>query len=272
MKCFKLIALVFICFSSNPAFGQDLRFLPVERHVAPNIITSEVIGFGLIGQHLYLPGADGYSIYRYDRIKREIDLSVSGRGGGPNEFTTEIQLVYSLPDRLMVIQKGGAVKYFNSNLRYISRTSISYGINDISKLGDDEGLYLGCVVSMADFADAGSMHHLAVLKIGDRIEYDFKKFDLKTTTENIWLQRCYHANNGTLIAAGRVADNKVYYFNKSGEFLKEVAFTSAFKHEFSGSPPGASEIYSKYGIKDTRLPKTGLLKKIFMDSRYTVVQ
>lgn len=259
MKLFILFSLIFASALTHVSIGQDLRFQLVERHVVPNVIPSEYVSFGLIQQYLYLPGVDGYSIYRYDRIKREIDLSVSGRGGGPNEFTSQIQAIHSLKDRLMVVQTRGSVKFLNTSLRYLSRTITTNNIHDISKLDTEEGLYLGCIVSMADFAETGSMHHLAVLNVGDRIDFDLNTFDLITTTENIWLQRCFHANNGSLIAAGRVADNKVYYFEKSGELLKEVAFTSAVIHEFSGSPPGASEVYSKYGIKDTRLPTTGMI-------------
>lgn len=267
-----LATIAIICSLSYSTFGQDLRIQLVERHVVADIITSENIGFGQIGRHLFLPGADGYSIYRYDRIKREVDMKVTGRGGGPSEFSSEIQHVFSLPDRLMLIQKGGSVKFFSPDLRYISRTSISYGVNDISKLGAEEGKYLGCIVSMADFAEKGSMHHLALINIGDRIEYDLNKYNLNITTENVWLQKCYHANNGTLVVAGRAGDNKVYYFDINGELKKEVTFTSAVKHEFTAPPPGASEVYTKYGIKDTRLPKTGQVNNIFMDPRFTVVQ
>jgi hypothetical protein len=96
---------------------------------------------------------------------------------------------------------------------------------------------------MADFAETGSMHHLAVLNVGDRIDYDLNTFDLITTTENIWLQRCFHANNGTLVVAGRVADNKVYYFDKSGAFLEEVVFTTSVTHQYRGSPPGARGVF-----------------------------
>lgn len=272
MKLFILFSLIFASALTHVSIGQDLRFQLVERHVVPNVIPSEYVSFGLIQQYLYLPGADGYSIYRYDRIKREIDKSVSGRGGGPNEFTSQIQAIHSLKDRLMVVQTRGSVKFLNTSLRYLSRTITTNNIHDISKLDTEEGLYLGCIVSMADFAETGSMHHLAVLNVGDRIDFDLNTFDLITTTENIWLQRCFHANNGSLIAAGRVADNKVYYFDKSGELLKEVAFTSAVIHEFSGSPPGASEVYSKYGIKDTRLPTTGMINRIYIDRRFTVIQ
>lgn len=272
MKLFILFSLIFASALTHVSIGQDLRFQLVERHVVPNVIPSEYVSFGLIQQYLYLPGADGYSIYRYDRIKREIDKSVSGRGGGPNEFTSQIQAIHSLKDRLMVVQTRGSVKFLNTSLRYLSRTITTNNIHDISKLDTEEGLYLGCIVSMADFAETGSMHHLAVLNVGDRIEYDLNKFSLKNTTENIWLQRCFHANNGTLVVAGRVADNKVYYFDKSGAFLEEVVFTTSVTHQYRGSPPGANEVYSKYGIKDTRQPSTGLLRQIFMDNRFTLIQ
>jgi len=270
-RTFFLFAIL-IVLSSDFALSQGLKLVLVEEHPIHDVLVHDMVPFAVSQEFYFLPGIEGHSIHRYNRITRSIDKANSGKGGGPNEFASEIISLHGLSDRFLVSQKNGEITYFTTDLKFIRKTVAAQGLNNFSSIDGNNEQFISCVSSLVDYNETGAIDNLALITIQDKVTININMFDLPVTQENINLQRCRQDSNGKFVVSGRQGDHLIYFQKLDGTFIRSVQITNAVKHTFGNSPPGADMVYSKYGITDTRSVSSGVVHKIVTDENYTVVQ